>query len=335
MSGVTKQEVTSAFDGRRIDRWFKEHYPDLPRSRMEKLLRTGQVRVEGKRVKSSARLEEGQIIRVPPIDTTGRKPGQAISDKDRGFIRSLVIYEDDDMIAINKPAGLAVQGGTNMARHIDGMLEGLAPKNGDKPKLVHRIDKDTSGVLLLAKTAKSAKFLIDKFKNKEVKKHYWALLAGVPRPRKGTIKLALAKRGGGKYGERVIPVYGDEEDPTLAADAKQAVTHYCVMEEAGQRASFVIFWPETGRTHQLRAHAAAIGNPIAGDRKYGEEKAQIGGEIENRMHLHAQSVELPHPDGHRVNIVASLPPHMQKAWRLFCFEEVIEEDPFEDGTNSG
>ncbi len=220
MSGVTKQEVTAAFDGRRIDRWFKDHYPDLPRSRMEKLMRTGQVRLDGKRVKSSARLEEGQIIRVPPIDTTGRKPGQRISDKDRGFIRSLVIYEDDEMMAINKPAGLAVQGGTGTARHIDGMLDGLAPKNGERPKLVHRLDKDTSGVLLLAKTAKSAKFLIDKFKTREVRKLYWALVAGVPRPRKGTINLALAKQGGGKYGERAVPVYEDVEDPALLADAK-------------------------------------------------------------------------------------------------------------------
>ncbi len=332
MSGVTKQEVDAAFDGRRIDRWFKDRYPDLPRSRLEKLLRTGQIRLDGKRVKSSSRLEEGQIIRVPPIETTGKRPALKVSDKDRGFIRSLVIYEDDDMIAINKPPGLAVQGGTGTERHVDGMLEGLVPRNGDRPKLVHRLDKDTSGVLLLAKTAKSAKFLTDKFRGKEARKLYWALVAGVPRPRKGTINLALAKQGGGKYGERAMPVYNDEEDPALLADAKQAVTNYAVIEEAGQRASFVVFWPETGRTHQLRAHAAAIGHPIAGDVKYGEEKAVIGGEIENRMHLHAYSLSIPHPDGHQVNLVAGLPPHMKKTWRLFCFDEVLEEDPFEDGT---
>lgn len=194
MSGVTKQEVSADFDGRRIDRWFKDKYPDLPRSRLEKLLRTGQIRLDGKRVKASVRLEEGQVIRVPPIDTTGKKPVLRILDKDRGFIRSLVIYEDDDMIAINKPAGLAVQGGTNTERHVDGMLEGLAPKNGERPKLVHRLDKDTSGVLLLAKSAKSAKFLTDKFKTKETRKLYWALVAGVPRPRKGTINLRWPNR---------------------------------------------------------------------------------------------------------------------------------------------
>lgn len=228
MSGVKKREVTEAFDGRRIDRWFKENYPDLPRSRLEKLLRTGQVRLDGKRVKASVRLEEGQTIRVPPIERREIMPASAawsISDKDKAFIRGLVIYEDDAMIAINKPSGLAVQGGTNTTRHVDGLLDGLAPKNGDRPKLVHRLDKDTSGVLLLAKTAKSAKFLTDKFKSKETRKLYWALVCGVPRPRKGTINLALAKQGGGKYGERVVGVYPDEEDPLLLANAKSAVTH--------------------------------------------------------------------------------------------------------------
>jgi 23S rRNA pseudouridine955/2504/2580 synthase len=338
MSGVKQCEVTEAFDGRRIDRWFKENYPDLPRSRLEKLLRTGQIRLDGGRVKASARLEEGQIIRVPPIERREIRPPSAawsISDKDKAFIRGLVIYEDDAMIAINKPSGLAVQGGTNTTRHVDGLLDGLASKNGERPKLVHRLDKDTSGVLLLAKTAKSAKFLTDRFRSKEARKLYWALVSGVPRPRKGTINLALAKQGGGKYGERVVGVYPDEEDPLLLANAKNAVTHFAVMDEAAQKASFVIFWPETGRTHQLRAHSAAIGHPIAGDRKYGDELSHLGGEIEQRMHLHAQSLTIPHPDGGKVNVSAPLPPHMKSAWQLFCFDEEIEEDPFEDGTKTG
>ena len=332
MSGVKQQEVEAKWDGRRIDRWFKENYPDLPRSRLEKLLRTGQVRLDGKRVKANARLEEGQVIRVPPIERREDQAKRGISDQDRAFIKSLVIYEDDAMIALNKPAGLAVQGGSKTTRHVDGMLEGLASKNGEKPKLVHRLDKDTSGVLLLAKTAKSAKFLTEKFKAKETVKLYWALLVGVPRPRKGTIKLALAKQGGGKYGERVVPVTADEEDPILLHEAKHAISHYSVEDEAGQRAAFVVMWPETGRTHQLRVHAAAIGHPIAGDRKYGGEEAMLGGEIDNRMHLHARSLIIPHPSGHKVKVTATLSPHMSKAWRLFCFDEELDENPFEDGT---
>lgn len=332
MSGVQKKEVTASFDGRRIDRWFKEYFPDLPRSRLEKLLRTGQIRLDGKRVKANVRLEEGQIIRVPPIERRVVHTEFGISDKDKAYIRSLVIYEDDAMIAINKPHGLAVQGGTNTVRHVDGMLDGLAPKNGERPKLVHRLDRDTSGVLLLAKTARSAKFLTDKFKNKATQKLYWALMVGVPRPRKGTINLALAKQGGGKFGERVVPVHQDEEDPVLLHEAKSAVTHFSVEDEAGQRASFVIMMPETGRTHQLRAHAAAIGHPIAGDGKYGDEESRLGGEIENKMHLHARSLLVPHPSGHKVKITAELPDHMTKAWRLFCFDEGVDENPFEDGT---
>lgn len=321
MSGVEHVSVQPEEAGRRIDRWFKDHYPRLPRGRLEKLLRTGQVRLDGKRIKSNARIEAWQVVRVPPLKQDDHKQFEGpkpLSDKDCGYIRSLVIYEDKAVIALNKPAGLAVQGGSKTERHVDGLSPGLVTEGEQHPKLVHRLDKDTSGVLLLGKTSAYASKLAKTFKSREVKKTYWALVHGVPRPAKGTINLAIAKVAGGPYGERMV----SELDPELPEDAKRlsAITHFAVVARAGQRHSWIALRPETGRTHQLRAHCAAIGHPIVGDRKYGDPELQAGGEISERMHLHARSLDFRSPLGGRTRVEADLPKHMEETWTLLAFE---------------
>ncbi len=330
MSGVQKFEVTDAEDGRRIDRWFKDRFPDLPRSRLEKLLRTGQVRLDGKRVKSSARIVEGQTVRVPPLrdsDSLPKTP-EYVSARDREFVRSLVIYEDDAVIALNKPPGLAVQGGSMTERHLDAMLPGLVEEGAERPRLVHRLDKDTSGVLLLAKSGAYAGKLGKSFKGKKARKIYWALCVGVPRPEQGTINLPIAKQAGGQYGERMVPV--TDETPELFSEAQKAITHYSVVARAGQQSSWVALMPTTGRTHQLRVHSAAIDHAIVGDRKYGGPDAVLGGEISKQMHLHARSISLPHPRKGQLVVEAPLPNHMVKTWSLLTFEENEGEGAFDE-----
>ena len=326
MSSVQQIEVAEADDGARVDRWFKRHYPALMHGKLEKLLRKGQIRVDGGRIKANHRLEAGQIIRVPPLehqDTGTRRPIQLISDEDKQFIQSLVIYENDELIAINKPAGLAVQGGSKTDRHVDGMLEGLRPHpDAERPKLVHRLDKDTSGVLVLAKTANDARDLSKAFQGRDIEKIYWALCVGVPHPLQGTIDLPLVKRNAGHGGERVMPADKNDEN------AQRAITHYSVIEATGNRACWVALMPITGRTHQLRAHMAAIDVPICGDAKYGGEEALLGGNISRKMHLHARQITIPQRRG-ELTIVAPLTDHMKKSWEFFSFNENTKEDPFE------
>ncbi len=331
MSRVQQIEVAEADDGVRLDRWFKRHYPALKHGKLEKLLRKGQIRVDGGRAKANARLETGQTVRVPPLDdedTGSRRPIQRISEEEREFIRSLVIFENDEMFALNKPPGLAVQGGSKTEVHIDGMLEGLRPPptkdgEGERPKLVHRLDKDTSGVLVLAKTANAAAKLSKAFQGRNVEKIYWGLCMGVPHPLQGTIDLPLAKRDAGHGGERVVPA--KQGDP----DAQRAITHYTVLEATGKKASWIAMMPVTGRTHQLRAHMAALGTPIVGDGKYGGDEAFLGGNISKKLHLHARQITLP---GRRQNItiVAPLTAHMAKSWDFFGFSEKDHDDPFEE-----
>jgi len=321
MSNVQNIEVAEADDGIRLDRWFKRHYPALKHGRLEKLLRTGQIRIDGSRVKANARMEAGQTVRVPPLedeDTAPRKERERISPEDKEFIRSLVFFENNELIAINKPPGLAVQGGTKTTRHIDGMLEGLRPKDGERPKLVHRLDKDTSGVLVLAKTAKSAAKLAKAFQGRDIEKIYWCLTAGVPHPLQGTIDLPLAKRDAGKGGEQMVPAKRDE------ADALKAITHYAVVENTGKKAAWVAVMPVTGRTHQIRAHLAAIDIPVVGDGKYGGEAAFLGGNISKKLHLHARRLALP---GGLV-LTAPLTGHMKKAWQFLGFDLENDGDPF-------
>lgn len=319
MSGVKTVMVAAGDADMRLDRWFKQHYPHLAFGRLQKLVRTGQVRVDGKRVKTSQRLEAGQTVRVPPMDEAeARKPG-SISAEDAAFVRSLVVYKDTDILVVNKPAGLAVQGGTRTERHLDGMLDGLANRSGERPRLVHRLDRDTSGVMMLARSREAAARVGQAFKAKETRKVYWAVTAGVPEPREGEISMALSKAGGPGQ-ERVVA------DPK---DGKSAITWYKVIDVAGNKAALVALWPRTGRTHQLRAHMAALGAPIAGDGKYGGAEAFLTGEdFPKQVHLHAREIDLP---GSGTRVVAALPEHLSKTLDLLGLDTAdLAEDPFLD-----
>jgi 23S rRNA pseudouridine955/2504/2580 synthase len=322
MARVETKEVSSAEDGMRLDRWFKTHYVALPHSRLEKLLRTGQVRVDGGRAKASTRLAAGQTVRVPPLPDAPPPPASAhaLSKADRAFLASITLYEDDDLLVLNKPSGIAVQGGTKTTHHIDRLLEGLGDGPETRPRLVHRLDRDTSGVLVVAKRRAVAAKLGRAFQTRSVRKIYWALLHGVPKPPQGKVDAALVKAGG-PDGDRVRKARPGEQDV-----AQSAVTHYAVVDRAGQAVSFVSLKPVTGRQHQLRAHMAIIGHPILGDGKYDGDKNVPGG-IPNRLYLHARRISFPHPSGEGVvDITAPLPEHMAKAFALFGFAEKNEAE---------
>ncbi|MFZ3236573.1 MAG: RluA family pseudouridine synthase [Stellaceae bacterium] len=322
MTGELETITVSGDDGAlRLDRWFRRHYPALAHGRLEKLLRTGQIRVDGKRAKAGDRVMPGQAIRVPPIGTEGapsRSPPRAVSAADEAMLQAAVLHRDDHLIVLNKPPGLAVQGGTRSERHLDGMLDALRFGHAERPRLVHRLDKDTSGVLVVARTAAAAAFLTRAFRDKTTRKIYWALAVGRPDPAQGRIGLALAKRPG-PGGERV------RADPD---DGKHAVTYYNVVDSAGDSASWLALLPVTGRTHQLRAHCAAIGTPILGDPKYGGAAAALAG-VPNarRLHLHARELSIPQPQGGILRMTAPLPPHMRQSWAFFGFPGDAK-DPF-------
>ena len=301
----------------RLDRWFKTHYASLPHSRLEKLLRTGQVRVDGARAKASTRLIEGQAVRVPPLHDLGSpsppKPG--LSKTDRDFLAAITLYEDDDLLILNKPPGIAVQGGTKTPHHIDRLLEGLGDGNEKRPRLVHRLDRDTSGVLVVAKRRAVAAKLGRAFQTRSVRKIYWALVHGVPMPPQGKIEAALVKAAG-PHGDRVRKARPGEQHV-----AQSAVTYYAVVDRAARAVSFVSLKPVTGRQHQLRAHMAIIGHPILGDAKY-PSGAGLPEGIENRLHLHARRISFPHPSGEGVvDVTAPLPEHMETSFSLFGFQE--------------
>lgn len=307
----------------RLDRWFRRRYPTLGHGRLEKLLRTGQIRVDGKRAKAGDRVEPGQAIRVPPLPSADGqerpRPAPRLRPNDAAMLQQAVLYRDGSAIVINKPAGLAVQGGTKAERHIDGMLDALCFDGDERPRLVHRLDKDTSGVLLLARSAAAAAFFTRAFRDKRSRKIYWAVVAGVPDIRQGRIDLGLIKRNGAGGGERV---HADDEK------GKHAVTYYRVLDHAGTRAAWLALMPVTGRTHQLRAHCAALGTPILGDGKYGGGAAQLPGSAgPQRLHLHARSLEIPSPGGGSLKVTAPLPPHMKETWRFFGFDGDAD-DPF-------
>ena len=321
--------VTDDEEGLRLDRWFRRHYPALGHGALEKLLRSGQIRIDGKRVRASDRILRGQLIRIPP--QLARMPAKApellkpVSDKDSAWLRSLVIYEDASVIVLNKPSGIPTQGGSGVTRHIDGLLPALQGKKNQRPRLVHRLDRDTSGVLVVARTVPAASALSLSLRQRDARKTYWALSKGVPRPSRGTIRLALEKQPGfGPRGtdERMVVV---EEGSDMA---KGAVTRYAVIDVAADRYAWVALRPVTGRTHQLRAHLAHLGTPIVGDLKYGGDGAAGQGELENRLHLHARSIDIAHPDGGRLLVEAPLPPHMLRAWKLFGFDPERRLDPF-------
>ncbi|HUK10444.1 MAG TPA: RluA family pseudouridine synthase [Stellaceae bacterium] len=323
--GVRFLSVAAGDGDIRLDRWFKRHFPALTHGRLEKLLRTGQVRLDGRRAQASDRVQPGQTVRVPPLGTpesvTIPTRSAAPSATETKLLQSAVLYRDAELIAINKPAGLAVQGGTGMERHLDGLLDALRFDAPERPRLVHRLDRDTSGVLVLARSAAAAARLAATFRTKTTRKIYWAAVVGLPKPREGTVNLALAKLPG-RLGERVTP---DEDE------GKPAVTRYRVVTHAGAKVSWLALMPITGRTHQIRAHCVALGTPILGDGKYGGSASRPEGVPEPRkLHLHARTLILPRADGSELSITAPLPPHMKATWRFFGFEESEGKGVFED-----
>lgn len=316
MSGVQTLTVAEKDAGLRLDRWFKTYFPDLSHVRLEKLLRTGQVRVNGGRVKSSRRVEAGETIRIPPIEQSAAaetRPAPAVRKDAAAFLRKITLFEDDHVLALNKPFGLAVQGGTKTKEHVDGMLAALE-RDGERPRLVHRLDADTGGLLIIAKTRRAAAALSKSFQGRGVDKTYWALCAGAPEHADGTINLPIAKkmiwtRDGQR--EQMAPA-GDEE-------AKKAITDYMTVDSAGP-VSFLALKPVTGRTHQLRVHCAAIGAPIVGDRKYGGPRARVEG-VGEGLHLFCRSMTFPHPaTGKPMTLTAPLTGTMKASFELLDFD---------------
>src|SRR5262245_9443289 len=315
MAGVETKEGSRADDGMRLDRWFKTHYASLPHSRLEKLLRTGQVRVDGGRAKASTRLAAGQTVRIPPLSDTPPAPKHALSKADHAFLASITLHEDDDLLVLNKPSGIAVQGGTKTTHHIDRLLEGLGDGPETRPRLVHRLDRDTTGVLVIAKRRAIAAKLGRAFQTRSVRKIYWALVHGVPKPPQGKIDAALVKAGS-PDGDRVRKARAGEQDI-----AQSAVTHYAVVDRAGQKVAFVSLKPVTGRQHQLRSHMAILGHPILGDGKY-PSSSEFPEGIDKTLHLHARRISFQHPSGEGVvDVTAPLPPHMARAFESFGFEQ--------------
>jgi 23S rRNA pseudouridine955/2504/2580 synthase len=320
---MTQTDATVMVDSQdgslRLDRWFKRHYPTLGHGQLEKLLRTGRIRVDGRRARSGDRVEPGQAIRIPPLGeaaTPGRAALHRPRPADEVMLQAAVLHRDEAVIVINKPPGLAVQGGTATERHLDGLLDGLRFGNEERPRLVHRLDKETSGILVIARTASAAAFLTRAFREKATRKTYWAVVVGLPKPRQGRIDLSLAKAPG-PAGERVRP---DTEE------GRRAVTYYRVIESAGSQTSWLALRPITGRTHQLRVHCAAIGSPILGDAKYGKAAAHLAAlPGSRRLHLHARSLSIPHPLGGKLEARAPLPSHMRRTWEFFGFSGDAEE----------
>lgn len=327
MSGVQTLDVDETDAGVRLDRWFKRKFPHIAHGRVEKLLRTGQLRVDGKRAKGNTRLEAGQVIRIPPLpDPADDKKEIKVSRADQAFMRGLVIYEDDDLIALNKPFGLAVQGGSKTTRHLDGLLPAL----GNGCRLVHRLDRDTTGVLLVAKSAKAAAKAGRAFQSRRAEKIYWGITNGVPKPTVGEIKGYMAK---GRLDNRFGNVHEGKEIMVAVRHghdkAKHARTLYQSVSAAGNRAAWMAMQPLTGRTHQLRLHMQLLGAPIAGDPKYMTDRPLPGG-LENKLHLHARSLKIPYEGKGDVYIEAPLPPHMALAFDSFGFDPKSEMREWED-----
>jgi 23S rRNA pseudouridine955/2504/2580 synthase len=346
MSGVFIRTVAKDEGGMRLDRWFKVNYPDLPFGHLQKILRGGQVRVDGKRAKGDQRIEAGQQVRIPPLGakaadvaerpTTapwreGRaEPGEAGYSRggdrrsdDGDFLRNLILYEDNDVFVFNKPFGLAVQGGSGLTRHIDGMLAALATPRGDIPRLVHRLDRDTTGVLVVARSRKAAADLGAAFRARSTKKIYWALCAGVPKLKQGRISSFLAK-GEDEHGDQKMKVVQQ------GGEAVHSLTYYAVVDQSAQKLSWLSLRPVTGRTHQLRVHMAEIGHPIVGDPKYfNVENWELPGGIQKRLHLHARRIVMPLPSGKTLDVSAPLPQHMQQTWNLLGLD-ASQYDPIDD-----
>jgi 23S rRNA pseudouridine955/2504/2580 synthase len=300
----------------RLDRFLRRLHPGLTQGAIQKFCRTGQVRVDGKRVEANARLAPGQSVRIPPVPppAPAAKPERhivALDAHERRDLERLVLYRDDQVLVLNKPSGLATQGGQGIARHLDGMLDALQFDAAERPRLVHRLDRDTSGVLVLARTTASAAKLAAAFRGRDVKKTYWAIVVGLPTPMDGKIDLALTRTNIPGQRRTEPADRGDE-------DAVRAITDYVVKDHAGKKFSWLELEPLTGRTHQLRVHCAALGTPILGDAPYGGETSEPEG-FSHTLHLHARALSLPHPKGGRLTVTAELPPHMQESFAALGF----------------
>lgn len=316
-------------DGIRIDRWFRRHFPAVTHGLLEKLLRKGEIRLDGGRIKSADRVATGQSLKLPPQvihakSDAAEKP-KPEAQKPMGSLADRILYMDKHVIVLDKPSGLATQGGSGLTKHVDGMLDSLAYEKTTRPKLVHRLDRDTSGVLLVARTALAASGLSQALAHRDASKVYWALTRGVPKQPRGVIKAALAKEGGhGPHGrdERMTTVDEDEEG------AKFALTEYAVVATAGTDFAWVAARPITGRTHQIRVHLASLGTPIVGDFKYGGTDSRGRGDIVDKLHLHARQIDIARPDGGRLKVTAPLPPHMDKSWKMLGFNPDDGASPF-------
>jgi 23S rRNA pseudouridine955/2504/2580 synthase len=316
--GVKTVTVTGDESGMRVDRFLEARYPGLSFSHIQRIIRKGELRVNGKRAQPKDRLQAGQAVRIPPLKLDAPKPRAEGSeaDKTRAFLKSITLHEDDDVLVLNKPMGLAVQGGSGTTRHVDGMLDVLRGPGRDaqRPRLVHRLDKDTAGCLLVAKTRFAAAALAKTFRSRSARKIYWALVAGVPKPKQGRISTFLAKEEREEDSFMRIAKHGDE-------GASHAVTYYAVIETAANRLAWISLKPVTGRTHQLRAHMAHIDHQIVGDPKYFSiENWELPGGMQNKLHLLARRIAVPHPRGGVIDITAPLPQHMQQSWNLLGFD---------------
>ncbi|WP_332065468.1 RluA family pseudouridine synthase [Bartonella sp. CB189] len=325
MVGIEIKKVEADESGMRLDRWFKVHYPGLGFGFLQKLLRSGQVRVDGRRVKSDTRLLNGQFVRVPPLSLDDKK-SFPLTDKftceqdDRVILKKMLLYEDTKVFVFNKPAGLAVQGGSGLTRHMDSMLEAWRNKKGEKPRLVHRLDRETSGVLIVARSRGAAQALTAAFKARETKKTYWALVRGVPKKSQDKISTWMVKDVTMQGDRMRVCEHGEP-------DSSHAVSYYRVLDTRGRTLSWLEMEPYTGRTHQLRVHAAHMDHPIIGDSKYffSDSNWTFPGGIQNRLHLHARRIRIPHPSGGILDIVAPLPPHMVQSFNLLAFNEIDGE----------
>ncbi len=322
MSGVYHIEVSEDEDGQRLDRFLQKHLRGTPFGLLQKLMRSGQIRIDSKRVKAATRIAVGQSVRIPPMEDKKHEEKEGISEHDAAFIQSLVIYNDGDIIALNKPAGIATQGGTNINRHIDGMLDALVEKDGVRPRLVHRLDKDTSGVLLLAGSSNMARDMGKIFQGREIRKIYWALTVPAPEMNNGEIRAPILKAGG----------MGNEKMVVDAEDGLRSSTLFDVVERAHKQLAFVAFWPRTGRTHQIRVHAAHMGCPILGDGKYGGQEAFLEGmDHVKRVHLHAHSIRFKHPKTKKIiEIQAPLADDLKESWKSFGFDVNSNYNAFDD-----
>ena len=310
----------------RLDRWVRRHFPTATQGSIQKWCRTGQIRVDGKRAEAATRLAPGQAIRMPPVPAPPAAPEKpAIDPAIQRDLERMVLFKDDHLIVLDKPHGLAVQGGPGISRHLDGMLDGLRMGSEHRPRLVHRLDKDTSGALVLARTPGTAAKLAAAFRGRDVNKTYWAVVAGRPVPVEGRIDLPLLRYTGPR-GERSVPAARDDKE------GARAVTDYETLDNAGQKLAWLALSPITGRTHQLRVHCVALGAPIVGDLKYHEPDQNGAGSavvegLSDKLHLHARALDLPHPAGGRLVVEADLPPHMRETFATLGFQARAAAEP--------